>query len=346
MIEICKNRGLHVVQTDFCSFNMPEASCDGIWAYSSHTVVREALMPELLDKYRKILKPLDGILALGMIEGEGEGWKSDQKYCGRPRYVCRFSLAELETLLNSFFGSVWIKRVQDPDRPNRSYLHAICRNTTPFSMSEIKKAAEKLFNEYGEMYAERTKKGKDLLKSDLKVFIQKLNSIGGRQVLDLGSGPGRDAFELKNHGLEVTCIDISEKNVVLCQKKGLHAMVGDMLDLEALFPEKTFDGVWANCSMSNWLPKDEISRMTTVLKCVTKPNAYVFVGSILGSFQGWEIDEKYGKLPRFNVHWDEDELLDSLTPLGHFVHRRSILPEESGRKHYLNLIIEMREAII
>ena len=83
MIDLCINRGLEVVENDFFCFFYEDNSVDGLWAYTSHTVIPKADFIKLIKKYKKALKENTGVLALGMIEGDFEGWKSDGKYNGK-----------------------------------------------------------------------------------------------------------------------------------------------------------------------------------------------------------------------------------------------------------------------
>ena len=45
--------------------------------------------------------------------------------------------------------------------------------------------------------------------------------VKGGKILDVGSGPGRDALLLQDFGCQVTCLDASTKMVEMCKEKGL-----------------------------------------------------------------------------------------------------------------------------
>ena len=74
-----------------------------------------------------------------------------------------------------------------------------------------------------------------------------------------------------------------------------------------------------------------------MIKKIVKPGGYIFVGSVLGSFHGWEINDKYERMKRYNNHWNEDELKKYLSLLGKIVYERKLY--NTGKKDYLNVVI-------
>lgn len=333
MVALARGKGLEAEQDDFVSFPCAKGSLDGIWAYTSHTIIPKGDLALLLDKYRRILKPDTGVLALGMIEGQFEGWKEDGKYDGATRFVARFQPEELERLLAEAFGSVWIDRVPVG---NKVYLHCLCAATEPARPGEAQAAARSLFDRFSDTYRTRTQSGIELLKEDRNFFIQALAGAGPHpRVLDVGCGPGRDALLFKEQGLVPVGLDISPANVAHCLQAGLDAVEGDFHDLAAIFGPDSFAGAWCNCSITNWVVKAELPRVLTQLKEVVRPGGILFVGSVLGSFSGWECDGKYAGLRRYNNHWREDELRAQLAVLGTLVHERKLT--FTGNKDYLNL---------
>lgn len=56
MINICKERGLNVVENDFLGMDYEADSVDGIWAYTSHTVIPKTVFVELINKYHVALR--------------------------------------------------------------------------------------------------------------------------------------------------------------------------------------------------------------------------------------------------------------------------------------------------
>jgi len=71
---------------------------DGVWAHMSLLHIPKLELPAVLEGIHKILKP-NGIFALTMKEGEGEGLINDARYNGMKKYYSYFSQEELEQLL-------------------------------------------------------------------------------------------------------------------------------------------------------------------------------------------------------------------------------------------------------
>ena len=99
-------------------------------------------------------------------------------------------------------------------------------------------------------------------------FLLLLQQQHTRTLLELGAGTGRDGKFFQDHGLEVTCIDLSPAMVNLCRQKGLTACVMDFGDLR--FPASSFDAVYAlNCLLH--LPKNELPTVLQAIDTVLTP---------------------------------------------------------------------------
>lgn len=334
MIAICKNKGLSVVHNDFLNMNFEPYSVDGFWAYTSHTVIPKSIFKILMQKYCKALKPNSGVLALGMIEGTFEGYKSDGKYQGAKRYVARYSKSELESILRQFFGSV---KVESVNVCGKTYLHSLCWSTAVPKEKDTVNAAKELFDKFSDQYKNATLTGIKLLESDRRFFVGLLKEICHEpRIIDIGCGPGRDLIELSKLGACTTGIDISKANVDNCKKQNMNAIIGDIYNLKSYLLPNSFEGAWCNCSVTNWVLKDRLLDIIESIKQIVIPNGYIFIGSVLGNFSGWEINEKYDSLKRYNNHWSRDKLLSILSKIGTKIYEKKL--ENTGKKDYINLV--------
>jgi SAM-dependent methyltransferase len=64
------------------------------------------------------------------------------------------------------------------------------------------------------------------------VFIRFKESLPGKRVLSIGSGPGRDAERLRALGLDVICLDPSPSMVEITRKKGFLTLQQDIRDAQ------------------------------------------------------------------------------------------------------------------
>jgi len=119
---------------------------------------------------------------------------------------------------------------------------------------EYRKETRETYDKYAKAFENNTK---DLLNEyllpDARQFVR---FIHGRNVLDIGSGPGRDSLFFKQNGLRPLCIDNSIEMIKLCEEKGLQAREMDMWDMK-LHLNRVFNGVWANTSLLH-VPKKNI----------------------------------------------------------------------------------------
>src|SRR5436305_2717767 len=66
-------------------------------------------------------------------------------------------------------------------------------------------------------------------------FLDLLLAEGKGTLLEVGAGAGKDSKFFQEHGLQVTCADLSPAMVELCRQKGLTAYEMDFLSLS--FPD-------------------------------------------------------------------------------------------------------------
>ena len=137
---------------------------------------------------------------------------------------------------------------------------------------------------------------------DAEEFV---DSLPGKRVLDLGSGPGRDSVFLINYGIHTTCLDISQEMIRLCREKGLVSLVGDLENLP--FPNNTFHGIWAYASLLH-VPKRNFPIVLKNLNGLLKNQGTMYIGMKEGNSEGIIKSEKYGGKERFFALYEEKEL--------------------------------------
>ncbi|MHB1440498.1 MAG: class I SAM-dependent DNA methyltransferase [Cuniculiplasma sp.] len=103
--------------------------------------------------------------------------------------------------------------------------------------------------------------------------------IKGKNILDLGSGPGRDAEILRSFGMEVTCVDASKNMAKTTEDRGFKTIVADIREIN--FDLWDFDGVWAYSSLIH-ITFEEAKKVIFNLSNGLKSNAILFLGLIGG----------------------------------------------------------------
>ena len=165
-----------------------------------------------------------------------------------------------------------------------------------------------------------------------RTFIEEFIKLTPGKVIDIGSGPGRDALILKQGGLDVVCLDASETMVSLCKRKGLRSVLGDFNEIP--FENETFDGAWAYTSLLH-IPKSEIEKPLKEIWRVLKANGIIGLGLIEGDMEGYK--EIGGmNVPRWFSFYKKEEIEKLLSKNGfELLYFEQFKPK---LKNYLNFI--------
>jgi len=97
MVKLCEEKGLQSMVGDFISMPFDGNSFDGAWAYTSLLHIPKTDVSKAFNEIRRTLKD-DGILGLGLIEGEKEEYR-ESSGVNMPRWFSFYTKEEVETLL-------------------------------------------------------------------------------------------------------------------------------------------------------------------------------------------------------------------------------------------------------
>lgn len=163
----------------------------------------------------------------------------------------------------------------------------------------------------------------------IQVFITELK---GKKVLDIGSGPGRDAEIFRKAGLDITCVDASDAMVALTAKKGLPSILGNFLNLP--FENESNDGVWAYTSLLH-ISKHEVPKALQEISRVLKKDGVFGLGMIEGEGEEERLSMGDG-YPRHFAYFTREELKRLAQDAGFieiFFEKHPV-----GKKPYLHLL--------
>ncbi len=133
----------------------------------------------------------------------------------------------------------------------------------------------------------------------------------GAWVLEIGSGPGRDALALEEHGLRVRRTDITPAFVELLRAEGHEADVLDPLVDELGGP---YDGVWASAVLVH-LSRDEVPVVLSRLRAVTATGGPLHVSLKVGDGEAWSTHGHVAARRHF-TYWRASELEEALAGAG------------------------------
>lgn len=189
----------------------------------------------------------------------------------------------------------------------------------------------KAYNQLAQAYDEETV---DFWKTFPRSFLEAFVNASGPNILNIGSGPGRDARLLQSAGKNVVCLDASQAMIDMCQARGLVTVLGDFNHLP--FDDASFDGAWAYTSLVH-IPKAQIDEPLREIHRILKPNGVFAIGNHEGDFEGYK-ESSAITLPRWFSYYQKDELVKIITKHGFsLIHSETFQP---GTKAYLNLIFK------
>ena len=173
---------------------------------------------------------------------------------------------------------------------------------------------KKTIDTYNKLAKEYDEETKDFWNIFPDTFIRRFCESVPQQgkVLDIGSGPGRDALILQKAGLNVTCFDASEAMILMTREKGFVSVLGDFNDPS--FPQGSFDGVWSYTSFLH-VPKLEVKIALAETHRVLKKEGILGLGLIEGDTEGYR--ESLGvNSSRYFAYYKKEEIEGLLKETG------------------------------
>lgn len=144
-------------------------------------------------------------------------------------------------------------------------------------MGQEKDDTIRTYNAINELYDAETRDFWD--RFPINIVRKFVELLPGDEILDLGSGPGRDAVILRNHGLNVTCVDASENMVNMTAKLGFNSVLSDIRVFDS--PGKKYHGIWAYSSLIH-LNFDDARELIGKLSGILEAGGVMLLGLIQG----------------------------------------------------------------
>jgi SAM-dependent methyltransferase len=168
-------------------------------------------------------------------------------------------------------------------------------------------------------------------------FLDALRTAGARTLLEVGAGTGKDGHFFQEHGLDVTCTDLSPAMVALCREKGLRAYVRDVLRLG--FPPASFDAAYTlNCLLH--VPKRDLPAALAAIRTVLRPGGLFYLGLYGGpDSEGVWPDDHHEPRRFFSFHTD-DAIRHAVRPHFHLLDFRAIPIGSTSGLHFQALLLQ------
>lgn len=129
-------------------------------------------------------------------------------------------------------------------------------------------------------------------------------------IFEIGSGLGRDAEYIRNHGFAITCSDAVPNFVHIIRRKGFEVKTLNILK-ETI--DNQYDLVFANAVLPHFSPNELELVLDKVHKALKEGGSFAF--SLKKGSGGVWSNEKLGK-PRYFYYWQPEPLKNLVTSCG------------------------------
>jgi cyclopropane fatty-acyl-phospholipid synthase-like methyltransferase len=100
MINLCQKKGLKAEIMDIEHLDLKE-KYDGIWANASLLHLKKSSLPNLIPKLKSLLNK-NGLIYLGVKEGNKEGFEESKRHPNTTRFFSYFTKEEIESQFLDF----------------------------------------------------------------------------------------------------------------------------------------------------------------------------------------------------------------------------------------------------
>jgi SAM-dependent methyltransferase len=195
----------------------------------------------------------------------------------------------------------------------RYHLHDLVHHAHDVS-HVTKRVTVASYESFAADYRAGTQEMPDEVRQSIEAFVAALNE--GARVLEIGSGPGRDARALEEAGLSVRRTDITPAFVRMLRADGLAADVLDPLSDDLDDPERDapYDGVWASASLVH-ARREDLPTVLIHLADATRPGGALHLAVKEGDGARFSTHGHVGG-PRHFTFWREEQLRAVLEDAG------------------------------
>ena len=170
-------------------------------------------------------------------------------------------------------------------------------------------------------------------------FLAELQREGKTRLLEIGSGPGRDAGFFRDNGVSVVCVDLSAEMVALCREKGLEAFQMDFQRLD--FPVESFDAVFAlNCLLH--VPKPSLRAVLHEIDRILRPGGLFYMGVYGGKDYEGPLPTDNHEPKRFFSLYEDQRILAIVAEILDLVYFRRIELPKPGESHFQSMMLRSR----
>ena len=142
-------------------------------------------------------------------------------------------------------------------------------------------------------------------------FVRLLAEEARTTLLEVGTGPGRDAIAFVAAGIALTGVDLSAEHVRLARRAGVDVLQASVVDMP--FADRSFDAVWTMSTLLH-VPNADFDTAMSEIARVVQPGAPIAVGLWGGPDSEGPNERDTIRPPRFFSIRSDDRLRSMIRP--------------------------------
>jgi SAM-dependent methyltransferase len=174
---------------------------------------------------------------------------------------------------------------------------------------------------------------------EIRRFLSLLQEEKRTDLLEIGAGTGLFGGFFQEHGMQVTCTDLSPEMVKHCREIGLTVYEMDFLNLD--FPPSSFDAIFAmNCLLH--VPKQTLPLVLQSLRDLLKQDGLFYWGQYGGMESEGPWPEDHYEPKRFFALYMDDELREIAGRYFEIVSFQRVELDDENEMHFQGMILRNR----
>ena len=174
-------------------------------------------------------------------------------------------------------------------------------------------------------------------------LLEILNSENKTALIDIGAGTGIHAKFFLDHGLDVTCIDLSPALVQKCLEKGLNGYVLNVLDLHSL--DQEYDCAFALNSLLH-IPTLQLPNVLSNISNILKPDGLFFWGQYGGEYREGAYQDDHHDPKRFFSLLNDDQINEFASRLFIIEKFDTIILEDLSSLHFQSIFARKKAVTV
>lgn len=174
-------------------------------------------------------------------------------------------------------------------------------------------------------------------------FLSTLESENKSKLIDIGAGTGVHGKFFQDHGIEVTCIDISPALIDKCKEKGLNCYLANILENTRI--DQLYDSAFALNSLLH-IPTTQLLLALSNISEHLEPDGLLYWGQYGGEYREGIYQEDHYQPKRFFSLLDDQQMQDFALKYFSIERFDQIKLENLSPLHFQSMLLRKKQALV